>query len=133
MRSIDDAIDQASLHDDAEQEERGRAEHESDVGIDAGLRREKVGEVHPPYHHVAVREIDDAHDAEDEREPHGHEAVDTAEEDPADQPLEDEGRIHVRSPERIARAQPALGTRGRTFVLFARLSTSEATCSRCVV
>src|SRR4029453_7428139 len=49
-----------------------------------------------PDHHVAVREVDHAHDAEDQGQPHRHEAVDASEEQAVQQPLRDEGRIGQR-------------------------------------
>ena len=42
------------------------------------LREQHDGGVHRDDHHLAVREVDDAHDAEDHRQPERHQPVDQA-------------------------------------------------------
>jgi hypothetical protein len=41
--------------------------------------------VHPEHQELAVREVDDAHDAENQRQPDGNEGVDPAEQDRRDE------------------------------------------------
>ena len=81
----------------AEQEEQGRAHDEPEIGIDSRPLGQEQGEIHPPDHHVAVGKVHHAHDAEDQRQPHGHEAVDAAEEQSVEQPLTDEREVHARA------------------------------------
>src|SRR5437016_2681284 len=93
VRRVDDALHEHALYDEAEEEEGGRAHDEAGVGIDTAAGGHQPRQVHPPHHHVAVGEVHHAHDAEDEREPDGHEAEHAAEQHAVEQALRDEGRV----------------------------------------
>ena len=62
--------------------------------IDAEHDRVVEGEVHPQHHEVALREVDHAHDAEDEREPDAHEGVDAPHEQTGHDVLRELARDH---------------------------------------
>jgi hypothetical protein len=57
--------------------------------VDVIAERQIVGEVHPQHHEVALGEVDDPHDAEDQREADAHERVDAAHEQPRDEVLQE--------------------------------------------
>ena len=79
-----DLADQRLVHDvaDAEQhrpgEQRGdvRADRRSERGLHAQRDEEVIGGIHAEHHEVALGEVDHAHDAEDQRQGHAHQAVD---------------------------------------------------------
>ena len=94
MRGVDDAVDQSALHDEAQGEEGGRAQGKTRVGIEPEARGEQEGQVHAPDHHVAVGEVDHAHDAEDQGQAHRHEAVDASEQEAVEKALGDQHEVH---------------------------------------
>jgi hypothetical protein len=52
------------------------------------------------HHQIAVREVDDVHDAEDQREPGGHQRQDHAVDQPVDRLHQDllDGDAHAHTP-----------------------------------
>ena len=106
MGRVDDPVHEHALGHEPEGEERGGAAEKSHVGVDAEAGRGEPGEVHPPHHHVAVGEVHHPHHAEDEGEAHRHQAVDAAEEEAVQQPLDDERGIHAGSAGRGSGLRP---------------------------
>ena len=51
--------------------------------------------VHAEHQELAVREVDDPHDAEDQRQPDRDQGVDAAEQDRRDDELGDQGYLRV--------------------------------------
>jgi len=64
------------VEEQADQEERWDGDERAQQGVDAEDDRVVVRQVHPQHHEVALREVDHAHDAEDEGEADAHEGVD---------------------------------------------------------
>jgi hypothetical protein len=77
--------------------------------------RVEVREVHPQHHEVALREVDNAHDAEDEHQPDAHERVDAADEQSGGDVLEKLGQDDrlARSPRLLVPADRPRGDDGR--------------------
>jgi hypothetical protein len=74
-----DAREQPAMDDPAEDEERWNREQRAEQRIDAGQRVE-VREVHPEHHEVALREVHDAHDTEDQRQADAHQRIHASDE-----------------------------------------------------
>src|SRR5262249_39486611 len=58
-------------------------------------RRQEVRDVHAEHHEVALGEVDDPHDAEDQREANAHERVHPAHEQPGHHVLDEVTQSHV--------------------------------------
>ena len=87
MRGVDDPAHDQRVDDEADDEEqRDRHEHD-EVGIDREGDERPEGEVHPEHQELAVGEVDDAHDAEDQGEPDRDQGVDPPEQDRRDDEL----------------------------------------------
>src|SRR2546422_7112715 len=75
-----DADEQRTVDPDPDEKERRDRQERAEQGIDARDNRQEVREVHPQHHEVALREVDDAHDPEDQGQADAHERVDAAHE-----------------------------------------------------
>ncbi len=84
-RAEDDA-----LHRERERENDGEAERDPDADRPVAIRCERDGE-RPGHDQLPVGEVDEAHDAEDEPDPDGHQGEDRAEPDRVDLHLEIDG------------------------------------------
>src|SRR5712691_9288986 len=83
------------------------------------------GEVHAQHEELAVREVDDAHHAEDEGEPHRDERVDPAQEDGGDEELRN--YVHDRAARRSTDARrPGDGPRGAGAIDEAERAVTSA-------
>jgi hypothetical protein len=82
-------LDDHALDEHADREEQRADDHDGEVGIDPAQREQPVGGVHAEHHHRAVREVDDAQHAEDERQAARHQPVHAAEQEAADGGLEE--------------------------------------------
>ena len=69
----------------AQQPHRRRDHQHRQVGVDPELRVGHIGAVHAEHHEVALGEIDDAHDAEDEVQTDADQAIDPAQQQPVNQ------------------------------------------------
>src|SRR3954466_6100915 len=78
------------LDQHAHQEEHGHGDQERDDRIDAEPGREEVADVHSQHHELALGEIHDLHDAEDERDADAHERIDAPDEQAVDDGLRDD-------------------------------------------
>ena len=65
-------------------------------GIDVEQLEDEEGDVHPEHQQIAVREVDDAHDAEHERQPDADEGVDPADQDATQQRLQEQHHPQLR-------------------------------------
>ena len=97
---VDERIDQPALHDVAEREQHGRDRHHHRQRVEAVVREQHHREVHGDGHHLAVGEIDHAHDAEDDRQAERHQPVDEAGQQAADGDVEVDFCGHRRSCQR---------------------------------
>src|SRR5207244_5841969 len=88
-RLPDDPSHQQALQRPADQEEQRHRNRQSDQRVDAAQRVEPERAVGAKHHEVAVGEVDDAQDAENEVEPGGGERVHRAEQQDVDDQLED--------------------------------------------
>ena len=81
-----DLAHQELVHDQAGNEDRRTCDQRGDIW--GGFRAENrvrseqaervIGDVHTEHHEVALRKIDDAHDAEDQTQPDAHQAIQRA-------------------------------------------------------
>src|SRR5215467_5569444 len=76
-------------------EEEGRGHEEDEVRVDAPESEGPEREVHAQHQELAVGEVDHAHDAEDQRQPHRDEGVDAAQQHGGDEELGE--RRHLAS------------------------------------
>ena len=83
----DEGRDQAALQGIAHGEEEEGDHGQAEQGRDLEVLEAHPGEVHADHHHLAVREVDDAHDAEDHRQAERHQPVDHAGEQAVDDGL----------------------------------------------
>jgi hypothetical protein len=72
--------DEHELQRDAEREAERRDDEDPDEGIDVQLREEAVAEVGAEDDQRALRDVDDLHHAEGQRQAAGHQRVDAARE-----------------------------------------------------
>ena len=105
-----------ALHHEAEDEHQRRHEKHRVIGTDAELREAEERRVHRQHHQFALREVDDAHDAEDQIEPDRDKAI-----DPAKQ--ESESRM-VRNVSMACRADRTLRVRPTTTTYMRCVLTS---------
>ena len=64
-------------------------EEDRDEGIELPEpRAAQIGAEHPEHDQLAVRDVDDAHDAEDDGQPHADHRVERAGQEPADEALD---------------------------------------------
>ena len=94
LRGILDGRQQHPLDKGSEQEPGGRDDDEGQVGVEVQRAEQREGDVHADRHELAVREVDDAHDAEDEREPDSDHGVDAAREDAGGDRLDEPDEVH---------------------------------------
>src|SRR2546430_5951984 len=94
LRRVLDGRKEYPLDEGAEEESGGRDSEERQVRVDVEGAEEREGDVHADGHELAVREVDDAHDAEDEREPDPHHGVDAAGEDARGDRLDEPDEVH---------------------------------------
>ncbi len=102
------------LHHEPDDEHQRRDQKHRVVRADSELREAEEGRIHGDHHELALGEIDDAHDAEDQVQPDADEAVDPAEQDAGDQDVEE--RFH--QPGAASRARNA-GPAGCTLATCA--------------
>jgi hypothetical protein len=76
-----DPREEDTVEDQPHHEERRDGDEGAHERVDAQHHRVVVGEVHPQHHEVALREVDHAHDAEDEGETDAHEGIDAPHEE----------------------------------------------------
>src|SRR5229473_858766 len=93
---VEHAIDQRPLQQGAQHEECRHGEDDRDERVHAGQLEEEEGDVHAHHHQVPLREVGDAHDAEDEREANAVERIDAPDEDAAEDRLHQDG--HSQAP-----------------------------------
>ena len=79
-------LDQAALDQDARHEQRGAGGRDPDHERQAERRGDEVHDVGAEHEQFAMGEVDDAEDAEDQRQADPHQPVHR----PAHQPLEDQ-------------------------------------------
>ena len=85
----DERIDEARLQQVAEDEEcRGDRQH-GDERVEPERGEQDGRRVHRDGHHLAVREVDHPHHAEDHRQAERHQAVHQARQDAGDDYVED--------------------------------------------
>ena len=94
------------MEEQAEQEERRDGDERAQQGVDAEADRVVVRQVHPQHHEVALREVDHAHDPEDEGEADAHEGVDTPHEETGHDVLGELARYHGAPGGRATCARP---------------------------
>ena len=83
------------VHREAQEEEKGHGDGERGEGIQPGQRpRPERGE-HGEHEELAVGEVDDLHEAEDEGEAGGDEGIDEAHEETAHEALQDDFDVHL--------------------------------------
>jgi hypothetical protein len=107
LGSSDERINEGALERVAEGEERGRHRHDCKERIEPERGEQHHRSVHGDGHHLAVGEVHHPHDAENDRQPERHQAVDEAGEQPRDDDVGDQvGRHDEEEP---ARADPPRG------------------------
>ena len=84
LRPGDEGIDQSRLQRVAEHEQHRGDRHHHDQRIEVKCGKQHDREIHRDRHHLAMGEIDDAHHAENDREPERHQAIDQAGQNSAD-------------------------------------------------
>src|SRR6266568_2568309 len=87
---VEHALDEHALQDEPEQEHDRDDDDDGEKRVDPEQREDVVGEVHPHHEQLAVREVDDAHDAEDEGEADADEGVDATHQHPAHDGLKED-------------------------------------------
>ena len=81
---VDERIDDAGLQEVAEREQGGGRRHQHDERVEPQRGEGDDGRIHGERHHLAVGEVDHAHDAEDDGQAERHQAVDEAREQAVD-------------------------------------------------
>ncbi|MGY4458780.1 hypothetical protein ACVWYI_002740 [Bradyrhizobium sp. LB13.1] len=71
-----DEIAEHGKHGPGEQDRDERPDGIAEQRLDPGGGEEIEGDIHAEHHEIAVGEVDDPHDAEDQAEPDTHQAVD---------------------------------------------------------
>ncbi len=99
-------LDHDPLDEHPEHEEEGTGDQDREVRIDPEEHEQPVGGVHPQHHHRPVGEVDDAEHPEDQGEAARDQPVDAAQQQTADDGLEEEpghlGQVtSARSPGKI--------------------------------
>src|SRR5262249_51497705 len=95
-------------------EERYRHQHD-EVGIDGVEEERPVCEVHAEHQELAVGEVDDAHDAEDQGEPDRDEGVDAPEQDRCDREGDEDAYLRwSQAPSGIHLARSVENSSGHT-------------------
>ena len=78
------------MEDRHAQKEQARQNHnDRDIGLGVESFREEIRAVHRQHQKVAMGEVDDAHDAESQRQSDADEAIDSAEQDAGHDRLQD--------------------------------------------
>ncbi len=98
LRPGDERIDQARLQRVAEDEHHRRDRHEHDQRIEMKRREQHDRDIHRDRHHLAMGEIDDAHHAENNRQPKRHQAVDQTGQNTGDGDIQINVKRHRRVP-----------------------------------
>ena len=84
---LHDRGDEPFLEHRPEDEEHGNDDEERDVRVDLSERERPERDVHADHHQLAVREVDDLHDAHDQGHPEPDQGVEPTEQDPRDEDL----------------------------------------------
>ena len=106
MSVAERAVEQAALQHVAEHEHHRHARLQAAQRADAGpqLSATHQREVGAKHDEVAVRDVDQAHDAEDQRQPHGEQRVQAAEQHALNDGVEPFSRSSPRARSRRARS-----------------------------
>ena len=88
----DERVEEHALHGVGDEHQHRHDQHERDERVDAEVPGERVADVAPADQELAVREVDEPHDAEDERQAERDGRVQAAEEDAVDE------LVHHRGP-----------------------------------
>ena len=96
VRQMRDAPHHQILQQVSECEQRGGDQRQAQQRIDAERAKEDERGEHAEHHHLAMREIDDADDAENDRQPERAQAIDQPRQQAADGDIEIESAGHVR-------------------------------------
>jgi hypothetical protein len=102
----EDVADDAVVGGDTHEEEQRRAQGHRVQGVEAEQRPQPERRVHADHHELAVGEVDDLHEPEDEAQPRRDEGVNEPHQQPADDGLNDDFPGHLEAP-------PASGDRAR--------------------
>jgi hypothetical protein len=95
---VDDAPDDRVVERRPEGEEQERRERQREDRVELPQGEAPEAGVHAQHQELAVGEVHDVHDAEDQRQAHGHQRVDQADEDAGEERLEQELRGHLEPP-----------------------------------
>ena len=90
-RPFHDVADQPEIDDDAERRQHQRRDRRADERSDAEHRPDHERDVHAEHDEIAMGEIDDVHHAPDQREAGREQRVDRAEQQAADDHLNEDG------------------------------------------
>ena len=98
LRPMDERLHDEALQRPADHEEQSRHRNRGEDRIDMQRSEEHEGRIHRQHGEFAVGEIDDAHDAEDHRQPERHQPVDEPSQQPADGNVEIDVERHEPGP-----------------------------------
>ncbi|KGQ02229.1 hypothetical protein BBAD15_g12562 [Beauveria bassiana D1-5] len=87
---VEQRLDDAFLRQRAQREQDDRHRHQADVRMHAELRRDQIDQVHADHQEFAVREVDDADHAEDQRQPQADDGVGAAQQQAIDDQLNED-------------------------------------------
>ena len=85
---VDDPLDEETLDQHAQHEGDTEGGRRSENRVDAERHPGVVADVHPDHQELRLREIDDRHDAEDQRQADGDHRIDAADEQAVDDRLQ---------------------------------------------
>jgi hypothetical protein len=100
-RPLHDVADQREIDDDAERREHQHGERRAEQRPSSQERVRDESYVHAEHDEIAMREVDDVHHAPDQREARGEQRVHRAQQQSADDHLNDNERHRLPCPHRI--------------------------------
>ncbi len=113
LRPPDERLHDDPLQGPADDEEQRRDRNGREDRIEMQRGEQDEGRVHRQHGELAMGEIDDAHDPEDDGKPERHQAVDEAGQHALDEDFEVEGKGHsVKGAERGLAIRPARACAG---------------------
>ena len=83
-----DGVTEGSQYRAGQQDRDERSEGVAESGLHAERGEEIERRIHAEHHEIALGEVDDPHDAEDQPEPDAHQAIDRADQKPGGQGLQ---------------------------------------------
>src|SRR5690606_14318018 len=135
-RRVDEAGEDEALDDPAGQHASRQRHDERQVVVEAQVAEQSDGQVHADRDELSVREVDDAHDPEDQGQPHADERVDAPDQEPAGDVLEERDEaVHLSSPRSSTlaqrSAQEGVSSIGLMTWPFTNTVTNSPSCTCC--